>query len=137
MCFYNEDYDWVAYHVEDSVVVSPEPHRCCECRNPIYGWTPARRVYMAEYETEEEWRNDQSPPDGEVFDPESDEFWMCLKCKGVLRVELAEGCHKNEAQPQFGELYEALRNDDDGRYAKAAIEDDPSLADHIRDLLGD
>lgn len=132
MCFEN-DYDWVAHEEIDVVRRIETPCKCIECHEVIPLGDSARYIYLREGEEGycvscEEIHEDcqcEEMDHGEEF-----ECWICLRCsslrKSIEKVELAEGCSMPEANPAFGELFDALEHDD-GRYLDQFEKDFPEL----------
>lgn len=60
---------------------------------------------------------------------------ICTECTKLLKAieasEIEEGCNPDESQPGFGELYDAMSEDDAGRYRAKAAAMFPEIADHV------
>lgn len=139
MCF-EADYDWLPAVCDDVrlEVRAGFPVRCGECRCLIHPGEVGRFVFMQENDPDE-W--DEAAGAGD-FDPgETFECVICSECQKVLdairAVEVGGGCSPYEAQPAFGELGEAMREDwrGGGRYRDEALALFPELKSHLWRLV--
>lgn len=135
MCFY-DDADWYASVCDVTEGPADKPCQCWECGAKIKPGDMRKHVYQQEHEEcqrceYEELDEDEEPCEtheyGEIF-----ECNLCDACCKILRaiyaVEEDEGCPEYARQPMFGELKEAIWNDDDGRYAQRAVAMFPELS---------
>lgn len=141
MCFYNDEYDWVAEVHELSMIVIDRDRKCCECGIAIAAGSTCEHIYQQENESCPEC--DGTDPEcehdfGEIF-----ECWTCGDCLKVIKAieahEEEEGCPKYARRPSLTQLYqEAFYDHQDAEvYARKCIEMFPELASnqHIQHAL--
>jgi hypothetical protein len=152
VCFFH-DYDWYAELCEETEGPAPAPARCGECRRPIAAGQWRHRVYQQQYEECRACGNgDCECPGADGTGEccrcpvpsfgETAEYDRCESCDKVLRaveaVELADGCHHDNARPALcGLSEEALNrcnNDHADEYAAKAVELFPEVAGHLAAL---
>ena len=126
MCFYNDDYDWIARQIEEEDRVEDRDCRCLECRQKIPAGTELHYVYMQEYEECQACENGECAcNDGEPVDDSHEcrcdkpdfgsvyEYRRCLNCHRLLQaiedVELERGCRHHEARPMLEQMQESLQ----------------------------
>lgn len=133
MCFYNDDWDWVAELCEDVKGPASKPGKCIECMEPIAIGEICRSIYQQEYE--ECTRCDEDGDDAD-FDDDGNfipcdgnhiygETWngmICESCCQILKAieahEIDEGCPPHARQPSYGGLWDETIEDTDalGKY---------------------
>lgn len=155
MCFYQDDYDWVAEESDERHVRVSSPCKCFDCERIIAAGEWVRRI--EQYEKEQcqicedvesliyEDPDDICPEDG-MFGPGEHpcyygQHWLghiCREClllrESIWDLEEKEGCPEHARQPAYGELYEVMDEDlssySDGKYANHALRMFPALAWH-------
>lgn len=135
MCFYDDDYDWIA---EIQIVTDGENERrerCNECRRWIEVGDQCRRVFQQENETCSACDGEDPACEHEHDYGETYNYVCCRECITILdaikRVEQAEGCPAYAQQPNLNELGEALwEHESRWKYAEAALAADEGLYDH-------
>lgn len=152
MCFYNDDYDWVATVNEVTDKAAEQETRCYECGAVICIGETARFVHQQESEECEcDWcQFGQHDPDWEGSKEcehdlgESLDCVICPACIKLLKAieahEIAEGCPEYARQPLYGELGDTFwQHEQNWEYAEMAVKMFPELIDHkfIRYLLED
>lgn len=136
MCFYNDDYDWMASVQKETEGAADRETRCDECREVIAAGQWRRHVYLQQYEECRvcEWEEADEPCEkhdyGETFD-----YDCCETCEKILKaietLEAAEDCPVYSRRPSLLGLYEeAIVYDDDGKYRTKALQMFPELSDH-------
>lgn len=137
MCF-DVDYDWYAEVNESREVVLVDAAKCAECRRKLQPGETAQFIYQRQREECQECDGSGCEDGcslGQVF-----EAHVCLACYccslAVIAAERAAGCSPEHSSPAFGELWEAFRHDDEGRYRAKAVEMFPELAGHIAAQMG-
>lgn len=143
MCFYHE-YDWSAEVYERDEGAAGEKCRCVDCRRQIHVGETVTHFYLREREECECGAEfgETGPCDFDDGEPhnfgEEDEFDVCGQCVQVRRAiraqEESEGCSGGEAEPSYGELQDAICNDDEGKYAAKVLEMFPDLGPHLAKL---
>jgi hypothetical protein len=124
MCFYNDDYDWIARVVEHADTTATKQTKCDECGSTIPVGANMHTIHMAESEGgcvtcergDCECADDcdsgercqcETPNYGETFDYE-----RCEGCEKFLRAveasEVAAGCARHHAQPRLTEMTEEI-----------------------------
>lgn len=132
MCFYNDDYEWIASVNEISHETSARRRRCGECGDMIPAGIAYLHVHQQEYEEcccGDELSDDYDPFHHCVIDPcqfgETFSFDMCHLCEKLRRAvharEEQEGCPPGSREPAYGTLLESLweHNDRDAYVAHA------------------
>ncbi len=143
MCFYYDDYDWIATINEQYFIRGEREHKCLECGRNIAPEEWRRYIYQQEHEMCQICEDDYS----EEFDEEQDpatcahnygkrsNAHICRECclilEAIYDLEEKEGCPEHARQPAFGELQEALHYGDEGEYIRHAVEMFPELATHV------
>lgn len=119
MCFTDDgDYDWYPQDVAETDGPAPKATRCDECRQRIHAGEWRRLVVASQYEVgycprceDDGDDNESCAEDGHVVGEES-EYRSCRRCQdlreAIRKVEEGEGCEGREAEPLFGELFEAV-----------------------------
>lgn len=143
MCFYNDDYDWIA-EVEDAT----ESHggrecQCVDCGTRIDADEWRKTIEQRQYELCQICEDEFS----DMFDEASSkttcrhaygETWHGEFCRGcvllrqaVEAVERDEGCPSDARQPAYGDLYGSLIDHDEReKYASRAVAMFSELATH-------
>jgi len=136
MCFYNDDCGWVAQISDVQDGPSPCNSTCIECGGEIKEGAHRRHVFQQESECcvicDDAPDSDCERHDyGNIFEAD-----ICDSCCKILRaiyaVEADEGCPEHSRQPFYGELFDAISNDRDGRYTARAISMFPELAEILK-----
>lgn len=121
MCFISDGYCTV--QESKTIKKSRKAHRCDDCGNVIPIGSSYRSVFS-------------------VYEGDASTVKICDKCQslrqGIVLVELAEGCHQNEAEPLLGAMFEQIAESEgagDSHYLKRLVElgrhDDAAwLAEH-------
>lgn len=146
MCFYDDDDDWYASIVEDSVIEVTSPVRCDECGRSIPPGSWRRHIFMQQDEycrhDPEGGRYDAGdtaeamgvdvdalpeegcPPGCEHDYGETCEYDRCEACdqliEAIHRHELDEGCREYESRPALEELHQAMWEGDGAAYLAKA-----------------
>jgi len=149
MCF-NTESDWTASVNEVTEGPSPARVRCGECHQWINVGEWRKFVHQEEHEECELCRYDgcecpkdhlgfcneckcEKPDFGNEFDAT-----ICEPCskllKAIMHAELVAGCAPSESQPAYGELREAIQEDD--KYIDVALQMFPEVAAHIDRMIG-
>lgn len=125
MCFYTDDYDWIAQHIEAENRTEDVPRRCLECRRMIPAGTELHHVFARQYEECQACENGECAcNDGEPIEESHDcqcekpdlgqdyEYRRCLDCHRLLQaiedVELARGCRHHESRPMPEQMRDSL-----------------------------
>lgn len=116
MCFYNEDYDWIATVCEVSTEITDKPTKCRECYHPIQAGEIVHRIHQQESESCKNCLDEDGDPVkctcgnpnyGENFDTR-----QCDGCHKFLQAvdeaELAEGCPPGSRQPNTEMMIETI-----------------------------
>lgn len=140
MCFYHDDYDWIAEICETTAGVSPLAAKCDECGKRILAFEWRCHVYQQEHEECQRCEYEELEPDDEPCQThdygETFNYDRCEDCDKIIRAieqyELREGCKPHESRPALCDLKEELNpwnRDDAPLYAAVAIEMFPELGD--------
>jgi hypothetical protein len=148
MCFYNDDYDWVASVQERSTIKATKKVSCIECSKLIEAGEECERIWQQENEccsicTEgaEDYDEEepQDPTTCEHHYGETFEGYTCQRCLNIIeairQVEIEEGCPEHAQRPSIGGLYEeafSRWNDDAKKYASKVVEMFPELRNDPR-----
>ncbi len=124
MCFYNDDYEWVARVVDDSDVVLSTPSRCQECGRTLEAGETVHNVFQQEHEECGACEDglcdcpkdkDEECIDCECEDPdygETFDYDRCQECdkflKAVYEHEKDENCPPTERQPAYEMMIETI-----------------------------
>lgn len=142
MCFYSDDYDWVAMVNEISDKPAERQTTCYECGADIHVGDIARFVHQQEsQECQCEWcQFGRLDPDwgGGVCEQNYGESFDCVVCgecikllKAIEAYEIAEGCPEYARQPLYGELCEVFwSHQQHWEYAEKSVEMYPELIEH-------
>lgn len=144
MCFYNDNYDWIAgvSEVIDGPALRSE--KCIECSQPIAVGDTCRSVHQQEHEEclkcdelsdDVDYDEDGNfiPCDGNHYYGETFDCLICESCVQLLRaiesVEIDERCPPHARQPSIGGLYDEVIENDDmlARYLQRASEMFPGI----------
>jgi hypothetical protein len=148
MCFYNDDYDWVASVQERSTIKATKRVHCIECSKLIMAGEECERIWQQEHEECQvccEYGDDydeDNPQDSTECDHdygETFEGFTCQHCLSIIeairQVEVEEGCPEHAQRPSIGGLYEeafSRWNDDARKYASKVAEMFPELRNDLR-----
>ena len=160
MCFYNDDYDWIAEVEELHFIRAEKACKCAECNCQIVVGDWYRRLCQKEFEMCQICEDSESfsylSADASDYDTEDEHVAAladlvahehsygetfsastCRKCCLVLTaiydLEAKEGCPEYARQPDTGELSQALFDDarhSKSGYAQHAVEMFPELSEH-------
>jgi len=143
MCFYNEDYDWVASVVAKSTRTHDKDCKCCECGRVIPAGTVMHRVDQQEHSEcqtcEEDWSDTfDENADKETCEHDYGETYSCVWCQdcehlllAIEAVEADEGCPEYSRRPHHEGLHDELYElSDRDKYAERALQMFPELAGH-------
>lgn len=133
MCFYHDDYHWIASVYEDSAQVAEKDCRCFECYRMIQAGEMRRKIFQQEEECCRICYDEDS--DKETCDHDYGETFSCSICRecglmleAIYDLERIEGCPEHARQPAYGELGGAIWSSDDGKkYVRHALERFPEL----------
>lgn len=147
MCFYNDNYDWIANLWLVMGSRAEADCRCYECRRAIRAGEWRTHVYQQEYEECRICEDD--PDDSGLYDPGQDpatcqhdygETFSCDICRecslilaAIYDLEERERCPEYARQPMYGELRDELwedRRHGSGEYSRHALELYPELSNH-------
>lgn len=151
MCFY-ADYDWYSEINEEGEVIAISDIKCDECCRTIAKGEKAHHIYQQEYEVCPSCMGLSGDEDDEDVCPDCDgdpdgnigntyDWDCCEQCwkflESIEALEIERGCHRSEARPPLGDLYEYMGNDrDEAReYAKFAVARYPEIREHIAEWL--
>jgi hypothetical protein len=158
MCFYHDDYDWIARVFEETTAKADKPLKCLECFRHVGPGEAYTHIEMREYEECRVCQEDRD--DGrfrEDFDCEAaggkhdfgeeDTHRICDRCQKLLeaiqRVEEDDGCSGQETRPALAQLRDAFWESDHAQaYLDRARADSPELAmsghlDHFYELTAE
>lgn len=153
MCFYNDDYDWIAEYNEQEFVRGDKPATCHECRRAIAPGEWRMEAEQQENEMCQLCEDDCSYDYLDGVDVDDDaaiaafkanckhdygESFSCAICRECCKIlaaiydlERIEGCPEHARQPGYGELAEAMNEYQDGaKYIQHAVALFPELATH-------
>lgn len=155
MCFYNDDYDWVAEEHDERHVKVESACTCHDCSRSIRVGEWVRRIEQYEKECCQICEDSESdlyedpddirPEDGMHGPGEHAHYYgqhwlgfICREClllrEAIWDLEEKEGCPVDARQPGYGELYEVMDEDQgrwgDRKYTDHAVQMFPSLARH-------
>lgn len=155
MCFYNDDYDWVAEVYDEQYVRGEQPAKCFDCYREIKAGEWRREIFQLEHEECqicEDIESDLYEDPDEIDEAEGmfgpgehphyyGESWhgvICRECNllraSIYDLEEKEGCPEYSRQPAFGELQETMADDcsrwGDKKYIRHALEMFPELTTH-------
>jgi len=130
MCFYNDDYDWIASVQKSTIGTAQKKTQCHECSRWIYPGEWIKHIFQQEYESCVDCDDGDSDCEhdyGETFD-----YYRCKSCEKILRgikaVEEREGCPAYAQQPSLGGLWEELQEHSAApEYAREALAMYPEL----------
>lgn len=135
MCFYNEDYDWIAEVNEVTDGPASQAGKCIECGSAIAIGDTCRTVHQQEHEEcqqcEEDGCNAEYDADGNYVPCDGNhdygEIFDCLICESCCQLlqaieahEIDAGCPPHARQPSYGGLWEET------------FEDEEALADYLK-----
>jgi len=139
MCFYNDDYDWIAEVNDVRHERSDQKSRCIDCCRTIQSGEWRQTIDQQEHEECQicsEWGDlyDESVIK-ETCDHDYGETFHCSVCRecsllreAIYDLEQIEGCPEYARQPPAGELYDAMNPRNDGeKYRRHALEKFPGL----------
>lgn len=135
MCFYNDDYDWIASVCDVTDGPAESPAKCYECHRRIAAGEWRRHVYQQEHEECSVCEQEEADEPCEEHDyGETFECNLCEACvkmlKAIEAVEIDEGCPWDARQPAYGELWEAIQYDEGGKYRDRVLSMYPELSSH-------
>ena len=148
MCFDEGDCDWTASVCEDETLPATKPTRCDECGRMIEVGEPVRHIFLQEHEYCRE-DPEHEDYDGEETDRvgcghatedecdfgESSHYDRCQTCDQLLDAiyqhEIESGCKHHEAQPNLGELDNAMIYGDRDRYLAKAEQLYPGITQRL------
>jgi hypothetical protein len=146
MCFYNDDYDWIAEEHDERMIVLETAAKCYECRRVIEPGEPIYRISQQEHECCQICENGdcecsrddddecmgcqcETPGFGETFECD-----ICLECvklrAAIAETERLEGCPPGTREPGYGEVADSLsqfKREDALRYFRQAAKMYPGL----------
>lgn len=141
MCFYHDDYDWIAQVSEEDELVATKPTKCAECRRVVQVGDTLDHIFMQQYEECrtcydgtcecEDGKCCQCP---EPRFGETSNYYRCEECSkfldAVQEAEQEAGCNYTEARPGLETMIDDIRGggiDEAKRYWKAAAKLSPEL----------
>lgn len=146
MCFIN-DYDWYASVATDEETTADKSTKCFECHRAIPAGETFRHIDQQEHEVctqdpeSDYYEGEETDQIGCKCEPGKCDFGetfscdICTECTKLLKAieasEIEEGCSPDESQPGFGELCDAMSEDDGGRYRAKAAAMFPEIAGHV------
>jgi hypothetical protein len=141
VCFYNDDYDWIASINDTTCVQGTVADRCYECRRPIDAGEWRVSIYQQEHEAcqicedEDSDEFDQQIHQNECIHDFGETFSavICRQCsllrEAIYDLERIENCPEHARQPRIGALQDEM-GEDDGKYARHAVAIFPELSTH-------
>ncbi len=123
MCFYNDDYDWVAAIEDEAERILEKPTRCDECGRKMQVGETAHHVFQQQHEECQACEEgdcdcpdkEDCPHDCKCDEPnfgETFEYDRCVECdkflKAVEQHETDEQCPPMERQPAYAMMIETI-----------------------------
>jgi len=141
MCFYSDDYDWYAEHIDLRASPGGDVTKCGECDDTINAHKWRIQIHMREsgdeclrcdgdVDGEDACDCEDGPDLGQEYDVD-----RCRRCVALLaairRQERDEECPQHAQQPGIGELGDVFTEHESAAvYAQRAVRLFPSLRDH-------
>lgn len=105
MCFIADGYNTV--QTENVIKRSRKAHKCSDCFKTIPIASSYKSIFC-------------------VYEGDASTFKICEQCQslreGIVLVEIAAGCHRNEAEPLLGAMFEQLGESEPEGYHGKLIE---------------
>jgi hypothetical protein len=146
MCFYRDDYDWMASVTKQASVDSGPATNCDECGCAIAATEWRHTIYQQEHEQCQICEDDSADEYIDPADREADfscthdygetfSYARCRGCDNLLKAiesrEIAEGCPAHARRPSLCGLHdEILEHEQRREYGELAVAMFPELAEH-------